>query len=119
MDEDSVELTVDAADKKKAQPRKPPEVIIYSTSVCPYCTKAKNFLDARGVKYQEFDVSKDEEKAREMYNRTRQGAVPVLDINGRIVIGYDPQLIEDALGRERPPKRETFLQNLFFDPFNP
>jgi len=98
--------------------REEPEVFVYSTPSCPYCVMAKEYLDGKGVKYIEYDVSKDQEKAKEMVDKTRQGGVPVLQINGRIIIGFDRQLIDDALAKGRPPKREEFLQNLFFDPFS-
>ena len=95
-----------------------PEVIVYSTPSCPYCSRAKEYLTRRGVQFTDYDVSKDQARAKEMFMKTNQGAVPVLQINGRIVIGFDRQLIDDALARKAPPKRENAIQNIIFDPFS-
>ena len=95
-----------------------PEVLIYTTKSCPYCSMAKSYLDQKGVKYKEYDVSEDRKKAKEMVMKSNQSSVPVLQINGRIVVGFDRQLIDDALVRKPPPKREDIMNNLIFDPFN-
>ncbi|MEW6035469.1 MAG: glutaredoxin domain-containing protein [Candidatus Micrarchaeota archaeon] len=114
---------LDAIRKKKLesgrQPRPAePDVTVYSTPTCPYCTMAKAYLAGKGVEFRDIDVSKDREKAREMVIRSGQGGVPVLEINGRMIVGFDRQLIDDALARKPPPKRDEFLQNIFFDPFS-
>jgi len=72
-------------------------VIVYSTNTCPYCTRAKGYLKAKGVKYQEHDVSADKQKAAEMIRKSGQNGVPVLDINGTIIVGFDEAAIDEAL----------------------
>jgi glutaredoxin-like YruB-family protein len=114
---------LDAIRKRKldaARQERPaePDVTVYSTPTCPYCTMAKSYLAGKGVRFRDIDVSKDQGKAREMVMRSGQGGVPVLEINGRMIVGFDRQLIDDALARKPPPKRDEFLQNVFFDPFN-
>jgi len=94
------------------------EVIVYSTPSCPYCTMAKEYLARKGIAFTDYDVSKDQARAKEMVMKSQQGSVPVLQINGRIVVGFDRQLIDDALQRKAPPKREDAIQNLVFDPFS-
>ena len=58
---------------------------------------AKDYLKSRNVEYEEIDVSQDQEKAQEMIKKSGQMGVPVLDINGRIIIGFDRRAIEEAL----------------------
>lgn len=95
-----------------------PEVIVYSTPDCPYCVRVKEYLESKGIKFIDYDVSSDRQRAMEMVRASGQSGVPVLQINGRIVVGFDRQLIDDALVRKKPPKREDLLNNIMFDPFN-
>ncbi|HLC37034.1 MAG TPA: glutaredoxin family protein [archaeon] len=76
------------------------EVIIYSTSTCPYCEMAKEFFKKHKVKYTEFNVGEDHDKAREMIEKSGQQGVPVIDIGGQIVIGFDKEALMKALGIE-------------------
>ena len=70
-----------------------PKVIIYSTSTCPWCERAKEFFEEHKVQYAEKDVADDEAAANEMIQKSGQMGVPVIDIDGKIIIGYDePQL---------------------------
>ena len=74
-----------------------PQVIVYSTPTCPYCDMAKNFLKENKVEFSEFDVSIDQEKAQEMIRKSGQTGVPVLDIDGTIIVGFDVDRIKAAL----------------------
>jgi len=74
------------------------KVIVYSTQTCPFCNIAKDFLRANKIEFEDVDVSADPEKAREMMRKSGQSGVPVLDINGRIIIGFDEPAIREALG---------------------
>lgn len=78
-------------------PEKKPKVIVYSTPTCPYCHAAKEFLKENKIEYQDIDVSKDQAKAQEMIEKSGQMGVPVLDINGTIIVGYDKEAIKKAL----------------------
>jgi len=104
--------------KIEATKKKAPEVIVYSTPDCPYCTMAKTYLSGKGVKFVDYDVSKDRAKAEEMIAKSGQGAVPVLQINGRIIVGFDREVIDNALIRAPPPRRDVALGNIIYDPFN-
>ena len=73
------------------------KVIVYSTPSCPYCHSAKEFLKENKVEYEEVDVSKDQSKAQEMIEKSGQMGVPVLDINGTIIVGFDREAIRKAL----------------------
>lgn len=74
-------------------------VIVYSTPTCPYCHKAKEFLVEQGVAFDDFDVSSNLEKQQEMLAKSGQLAVPVLDINGEIIIGFNLEKIKVAIAK--------------------
>lgn len=77
-------------------------VLLYSYETCPWCKKVKAHLAEKGVAYTNFDVMKDESKAQELEALTHQSAVPVLVIgegaDQEIIIGFDPEKIDTALG---------------------
>lgn len=73
-------------------------VIIYSTPTCPYCHKAKEYLEKKGVAFEDVDVSADAQRQQEMVEKSGQMGVPVLDINGTIIVGFDQAKIDAALG---------------------
>ena len=73
-------------------------VKIYSTPTCPYCIRAKQFLKDNNIVFEDIDVSSDPEKADEMIKKTGQMGVPVLDIDGELIIGFDKERIKEVLG---------------------
>ncbi len=75
------------------------DVTVYSTPTCPYCVLAKEYLSSKGVRYVDHDVSRDRPKAIEMIRKSEQTGVPVIDIGGEIIIGFDKQRIDEALAR--------------------
>ena len=72
-------------------------VKVYSTSSCPWCTVAKNYLASKNVKFEDVDVNRDREAAMEMVRKSGQRGVPVLEINGDIIVGFDQNAIDNAL----------------------
>jgi len=72
-------------------------VTIYSTPTCPYCKLAKEFLDKNKVNYKNVDVSKDPKAAQEMIDKSGQMGVPVIDIGGKPIIGFDQKALKAAL----------------------
>jgi len=73
-------------------------VIIYSTPTCPYCKQAKAYFKERSVQYEEKDVSSDHAAQEEMTQKSKGFmGVPVIDINGTIIFGFDKPKIEAAL----------------------
>jgi glutaredoxin-like YruB-family protein len=76
-------------------------VIVYSTQTCPYCVIAKNYLKEKGIEFEDINVNADEKKAKEMIEKSGQMGVPVLDINGKIIIGFDRKAIDEALGLKK------------------
>ncbi|WP_322806489.1 glutaredoxin family protein [Thermanaerothrix sp.] len=75
-----------------------PRVIVFSTPNCPFCNMAKRYLRERGIKFRDVDVSRDAAAARDMVRRSGQQGVPVIDINGKIVVGFDRPKIDRLLG---------------------
>jgi len=72
-------------------------IIVYSTPTCPYCNMVKQFLREQNIPFEDVDVTKDEQRLREMVEKSHQMGVPVIDIDGTIIIGFDKQRIEAAL----------------------
>lgn len=72
-------------------------IIIYSTPSCPYCVTAKTFLRERNITFEDVDVSKDRVRAMEMVEKSGQMGVPVLDIEGKIIVGFQPNVITELL----------------------
>lgn len=98
------------------EPLEPKNVVVYSTSTCSYCGLVKTYLMERGVQFEEYDVSADKEKAREMMAKSRQRGVPVIDIDGTVIVGFDRRRIDEALSRSSKGKAPK--SNLFFDPLD-
>ena len=73
------------------------KVKIYTTSTCPWCMKTKEFLKANNVKYDEVNVGEDEKARNEMFEKSGQFGVPVTDVNGTIIVGYDKEALKKAL----------------------
>ncbi|HDH31174.1 MAG TPA: NrdH-redoxin [Candidatus Wolfebacteria bacterium] len=73
-------------------------VKIYTTSTCPYCDMVKEFFKKNDVEYEELDVTNDEKARQEMIDKSHQMGVPVLDINGTIIVGFNRPELEKALG---------------------
>jgi glutaredoxin-like YruB-family protein len=78
----------------KAQPR----VIVFSTPTCSFCNMAKKYFREKGIKFNDVDVSRDPAAARDMVRRSGQQGVPVIDIGGKIVVGFDRVKINKYLG---------------------
>lgn len=72
-------------------------VIIYSTPRCPWCRRVKEYLEYQDIEYTDYNIYKDYNAAREMIRKSKQKGVPVLDINGHIVIGFNKKSIDKLL----------------------
>jgi len=73
-------------------------VTIYSTPTCVYCNAAKTFFKQKNVPYTEYDVAKDAAKRKEMIEKSGQMGVPVIDIDGQLVVGFNQPKIKQLLG---------------------
>jgi len=74
------------------------KVLVYSTPTCSHCIGTKEFLKANNIIFEDIDVSANTEKGEEMVERSGQMGVPVIDIDGKLIIGFDQQAIKEALG---------------------
>ena len=72
-------------------------VAIYTTPVCVYCKKSKDFFEKNNIKYTEYDVLKDIARRDEMIKRSGQMGVPVIDIEGQLIVGYDERKFRQLL----------------------
>ncbi|MCK9266322.1 glutaredoxin family protein [bacterium] len=73
------------------------KIKIYATATCPYCKMAKSYLDENKLSYEYFDVGASPEKRKEMVEKSEQMGVPVIDIDGKIIVGFDKTAIKEAL----------------------
>ncbi len=74
------------------------KVEIYSTPTCGYCKMAKDFMNEHKVAFEEFDVASNLEKRNEMIQKSGQMGVPVIDIDGQMMVGFDRDALATALG---------------------
>ena len=74
-------------------------VTIYTTPSCGYCRVAKDYFRRNGLQFTEYDVSADPRRADEMVRKSGQMGVPVIEVNGRVIVGFNQAAIEGALRR--------------------
>ena len=72
-------------------------VKMYTTPTCVYCKMTKEFFAKNNVKYEEVNVAEDDKALEEMYQKSHQMGVPVIDVNGEIFIGFDKKGLARAL----------------------
>ncbi len=72
-------------------------IILYGTSSCPWCHKARDFLKSNKVSFKDVNVGESKKDADEMIKKSGQQGVPVIDINGKIIVGFDEPAIKKAL----------------------
>lgn len=77
------------------------EVNVYSTPTCPWCKRAKQFFTENGVEFKDFDVAADVAARKEMIDKSGQLGVPVIEIDGQIIIGFDEPKLKKALALEK------------------
>ena len=73
------------------------KVKVYSTPTCPYCHMAKAFLRQNKVAFEDIDVSKDREKAKEMVEKSGQMGVPVIEVGSKLIVGFDKEALKKLL----------------------
>lgn len=76
------------------------KVLLFSTSTCSWCRRAKRYLKERGVAFREINIERDADAARDIVRKTGQRGVPVIKIGGRWIVGFDKEQIEKALARK-------------------
>ncbi|MHC3826424.1 glutaredoxin family protein [Pseudomonas sp. G3-19] len=78
------------------QTRAQARVVLYATDWCGYCKQTRRFLDSKGIPFKEFDIEKDAE-ARKAYEALGGRGIPLIDVNGTLIRGFDPDEILAAL----------------------
>ncbi|MEM4282654.1 MAG: glutaredoxin family protein [Candidatus Woesearchaeota archaeon] len=78
-----------------------PKVKIYTTPTCPYCAMAKAFFKENKIPYEEIDVASNQKALDEMVSKSGQIGVPVIEIDGKIIIGFDRPALAKALKLEQ------------------
>lgn len=73
------------------------DIKVYGTPTCPHCKQAKKFLIGHDLDFEDFDVTADKDKAAEMKRKSGAMSVPVIDVNGTIIVGFDEAGLRDAL----------------------
>lgn len=76
-----------------------PNITIYSADWCAFCHMAKRYLDDKGIKYDVKDVEKEPQYAQEAVTKSGQTGIPVLDIDGQVIVGFDRPRIDAALAK--------------------
>jgi glutaredoxin 3 len=73
-------------------------VVVYTSPDCPWCTKVKDFLKKKHVQYREVNVAVERQAAMDMVRRTQQRGVPVVEVDGEFIIGYDQNALDYHFG---------------------
>lgn len=76
-------------------------ITVYSTTWCGFCHAAKQYFDKLGVKYKDVNVEQDREAAQEMIQKSGQMGVPVIDIDGTIIVGFNRPVIDQQLREKK------------------
>ena len=74
------------------------KILVYSTETCPHCHALKAWLKEKKLEFTNYDVGEDSKKAKEMVDKSGQSGVPVIDIDGKIIVGFDQEKLEEVLG---------------------
>lgn len=74
------------------------KVKVYKTNDCPWCKKVINYLEKKGCEIEQLNCSENEEHRKDLIDKSKQTSVPVLDIDGTIILGFDKKLIDEKLG---------------------
>lgn len=75
-----------------------PRVIVYTAKWCPWCQRVKDWLTKQKISFEEKDVDKDQKAAKEVVEKSGQTGIPIIDIDGKIIIGFDIAALKEALG---------------------
>ena len=73
-------------------------IIVYSTPTCPYCVQAKEYFKSHNLEFTDYNVAENRDKAEEMITKSGQMGVPVIDIDGAMIIGFNKPEIDRLLG---------------------
>lgn len=75
------------------------KIKVYSTPTCPYCTMVKDYLKEKGVEFEEVNVAADREAAKKMIEKSGQMGVPQIEINDKIIVGFNKPALEEEIAK--------------------
>lgn len=78
-------------------PKMENKITIYTTPTCGFCRQTKEFFKEHNIKFKEINVNEDEKAAEKMIEKSGQYGVPVIDVNGEIIVGFDQEALKKAL----------------------
>lgn len=84
-------------------------ITVYSTPTCPYCKLAKEYLREKGLAFTDIDVSSDPASANEMVKKSGQMGVPVIDVGGTVIVGWNKGSLEEALEASKTKKPKAVV----------
>ncbi|MFP4024519.1 MAG: glutaredoxin domain-containing protein [Thiohalospira sp.] len=90
--ENALYSATQSKEEKKAK-----RVVVYSTPTCPHCNTLKTYLKEQKIPFRDIDVSRDQKMAQEMVKKSGQQGVPQIDINGRLIVGFNKPKIDELL----------------------
>ena len=70
---------------------------VYSTTTCPWCVKTKDFLKENNIKFEDINIETDQQAREEMFEKTGQFGVPVIEAGGQVIIGFNKDALKKAL----------------------
>ncbi len=88
----SLYSAVNDKEQKKAN-----RIVVYTTPTCPHCTTVKNYLKGLKIPFRDINVAQDQKMAEQMVKKSGQQGVPQIEINGKIIVGFDKAKIDDLL----------------------
>jgi glutaredoxin 3 len=74
------------------------KVAVYSTPTCPYCRLAKDYLNEKGIEFADYNVATDLEARNVMVQKSGQLGVPVIEVDGQVIVGFNKQKLEELIG---------------------
>jgi glutaredoxin-like YruB-family protein len=74
-------------------------IIIFTQSTCPPCHALKDYLDQKGVQYEVRDVGSDQSAVQELVNTYKSRTTPTLVVDGEVIVGFDPERLDQLLGQ--------------------
>jgi glutaredoxin 3 len=88
------------------------KLVIYSTTTCPYCKRAKEYLSRKGISYAEYNVAADRKAAREMLKKSGQLSVPVIIIDDEVIVGFNQAQLARLLSIPRRAFERGTISNV-------
>lgn len=82
------------------------EILVYTTQTCPWCKKVKEWFKSKRIKFTELDVTEEDKYRDQLIEKSSQLSVPVIDIDGEIIIGFDEKELETAVQKAKDKKKE-------------